>query len=145
MNEISPVSLIAEDQTDLTVLAACLQDALVPVSDIAYLPDEKRLALAVNRFMWGQVGEESDSGPLFYRTHSLLRIDGVTSLRSKGYDRGDRARILSLLSIRPIDNGVDLLFADGATIRVETDSLYVSLIDMGQPWPTRWRPGHEEG
>ena len=145
MTDITPLRLIAEDQTDLTVLAACLQDALVPISDIAYLPDEQKLALAVNRFMWEQGGEETNEGALFHRTHSLLRIDGVTSLRSRGYDRGDRARILSLLSIRPIDDGLDLLFADDATIRVVADPLHVTLIDMGQPWPTRWRPGHEEG
>jgi hypothetical protein len=145
MTDITPLRLIAEDQTDLTVLGACLQDALVPISDIAYLPDEQKLALAVNRFMWELGGEETNEGALFHRTHSLLRIDGVTSLRSRGYDRGDRARILSLLSIRPIDDGLDFLFADDATIRVAADPLHVTLIDMGQPWPTRWRPGHEEG
>ncbi len=144
MTETPLLKLIAEDSTDLTVLSACLQDALAPIGDIAWLKDEGRLALVLNRFMWERPADAADGGAVYHRTHALLRIDGVTAIRSRGYDRRDRTRILSLLSIRPVESGVDLLFADGATIRAETEALHVSLLDMGHPWPTRWRPGHPE-
>lgn len=137
------LKLIARDPTDLTVMSACLQDGLVPVSDIAWLQDDGQFALAVNRFKWEQAEEESE-GVVFYRTHALVRIDGVKTVRSKGFDRRDRTRILSLLSVRPVEGGVDLLFADGVAVRVEADPLTVTLVDMGFPWPTRWRPDHPD-
>lgn len=137
------LKLIARDPTDLTVLSACLQDALAPISDIAWFQDEKRLAFAVNRFMWERTAEESD-GAVYHRTHALVRIEGVTGVKSRGYDRRDRARILSILSLRPVEEGVDILFADGAMIRAESAEMSVSLIDMGDPWPTRWRPDHPD-
>ena len=140
------LKLIAEDPADLTVLAACLQDALVPVSDMAWLKDEGRFALAVNRFMWERPAEPAGtSGEVYHRTHALVRIDGVKAVRSRGYDRRDRSRILSLLSVRPVDGGVDFVFSDDAVLRIEADPLAIALVDMGDPWPTRWKPGHEGG
>ena len=44
--------LRAEDSDDLAVISACLQDSLVPVRDLAYLPDEGRFMLVANRFRW---------------------------------------------------------------------------------------------
>ena len=80
MTAEQPLKLIAEDPADLTVLAACLQDALVPVSDMAWLKDEGRFALAVNRFMWERPAESAGgSGEVYHRTHALVRVDGVTA------------------------------------------------------------------
>ncbi len=143
MSDGPPLRLVAVDPTDLSVIAACLQDALVPVSDIAALPDEKRFAVALNRFMWERGESQDKDGPLYYRTHALLRIDNVSAIRSRGYDRDDRARILSLMSVRPGEDSVDLIFAEGAAIRILAAPLRATLVDMGEPWPTRWRPGHE--
>ncbi len=144
MKDDAALKLIARDPADLTVLAACLQDALVPVSDIAWMTENNQVALLVNRFMWEQPAEPAESGEVHHRTHALVRVGGVKAVRSKGFDRNDRARILALMSIRPIEGGVDFQFSDDAVIRVETDDYEISLIDMGKPWPTRWRPGHPE-
>ena len=38
--------LRAVDADDLSVIAACLQDALVPLSEMAYLPDQRRFMAA---------------------------------------------------------------------------------------------------
>lgn len=142
MSEPPSLKLGAQDQTDLTVLAACLQDALAPVSDIAYFPDERQMALAVNRFMWEHGGEDVGEDKLYYRTHALVRVENVSAVRSKGYERRDRARILSLMSLRPTETGIELVFADGAVVQIDADPLDVTLVDMGSPWPTRWRPDH---
>jgi len=139
-----PLKLVADEATDLTIIAACLQDALAPVSDIAWLTEENAFALAVNRFMWERRPENTAAGPLYHRTHALVRIAHVGAVRSRGFSRSERSRILSLLSLRPVDGGVDLVFSDGAAIRVLTDKLHVTLADMGAPWPTRFRPGHPE-
>jgi hypothetical protein len=48
------------------------------------------------------------------------------------------------MSLQAFDGGIDILFAEGKTIRAETENFNVILADMGQPWPTRWRPSHPE-
>ena len=47
-----PLKLRAHDIEDLRALGACLQDALVPVADLAYLKAEKRFVMVANRFKW---------------------------------------------------------------------------------------------
>ena len=40
--------LRAADGDDIPVLSACLQDAVVPVADMAYLPSEARFVMVAN-------------------------------------------------------------------------------------------------
>ena len=47
-----PLRLRAEDTTDLTVLAAALQDAIFVVGDLAFDARERRFIASVNRFRW---------------------------------------------------------------------------------------------
>ena len=91
--------LRARDADDLAVIAACVQDALVPVVDMAFLPTEKRFVLALNRFRWDLVDagnvaaepgipfsahgrdapfwEQCDKGPAFERaSRSMSQIGG---------------------------------------------------------------------
>ena len=42
--------LKAEDGDDLSVIAACLQDALIPLSEMVYLAEERRFLAAFTRF-----------------------------------------------------------------------------------------------
>lgn len=49
------LKLIALDAEDLAVVSAHLQDAVLKVADMAYLPREKRFAMLVNRFDWASV------------------------------------------------------------------------------------------
>ena len=42
--------LRAVDPDDLSVIAACLQDALIPLSEMAYLADQRRFVAAFTRF-----------------------------------------------------------------------------------------------
>jgi hypothetical protein len=37
-----------------------------------------------------------------------------------------------------------LVFAGGAQIRIETDAIACRIEDIGEPWPTRWRPTHPD-
>jgi len=129
----------AVDLEDLSVLSTMVQDALVPPADIAYLPDEKRLMLALNRFRWEEAGED----PPFSRTHAGLRFDNVTAVQRKGFSRWEKDKMLSLLSIAYDEGSVMLTFASDAAIRLAVDALAVALDDLGEPWPTQWKPGHQ--
>ena len=48
------LKLIALDAEDLGVISAHLQDAVLRVGDMVYLPNEKRFVAMANRFDWAQ-------------------------------------------------------------------------------------------
>ena len=158
--------LRARDADDLAVIAACVQDALVPVVDMAFLPTEKRFVLALNRFRWDLVDagnaaaepgipfsahgrdapfwEQGDKGPAFERVLSGLRFESVVAVRTKGIDLKNRERILELLTIHAEPKAVLLVFSGRAVIRLEIEELCCFLEDFGSSWPTRWRPRHPD-
>ena len=141
--------LRAEDEADLQVLAACLQDALVPLADMIWLRDQCRFAMVVNRFMWEVPPErvEDEAGApreVYSRTHGILSIRKVRAVQLRGIDQRDRDRILELLTIRPEADCLYLEFAGGGCMRVTVDAIDCALEDVGAPWPTGWRPSHPE-
>ena len=52
MAEAERLKLLALDEEDLAVLSAYVQDAVLKVGDLIYLPKEQRFAVAMNRFIW---------------------------------------------------------------------------------------------
>jgi len=128
--------LRAEDGEDLAVLSACLQDALVAVRDIAWVPEERRLILVANRFRW-ESGEGQGE-----RVMCGVAIDEVRAVRQQGIDRGKPGTLLSILALRPVAGAVEVQFADRAALRVEVGRLLVHIEDIREPYPTAWRPSH---
>ena len=145
--DAAPLKLRAEDADDLAVISACLQDALVPVRDLAYERAARRFMFVANRFCW-----ERDSGgdgvPRFERTLCGIAFDEVNGVVFRGFQRSDEDRILCLLAIRsgemPGGGPIDLEFAAGATIRLQVGAIRGRARDLGEPWPTAWLPDHPE-
>ncbi len=145
----TPIRLRAEDGEDLKVVSACLQDAIVPIGEMCFLPHEERFVLVVNRFKWEQAdrareGPTADDDDLFpfERTHCGVRFEGVAGVKTRGINLRDRKQILELLNLEPIDGGVVLHFAGGGCIRLESDRWRCTVEDLGEPWPTACRPCH---
>ena len=129
------LKLRAADEEDVAVLSTVLQDALVPVAEMTYLPDERRFVLVANRFRWeGRDGE---------RTFAGLCVDNVARVQRRGFSPADADRILVLLALRVAGGALYLEFAGGGSIRLDIEGIACRLDDLGEPWPTRWRPRHE--
>jgi hypothetical protein len=159
MTEAQPIRLMARDAEDLAVVAACLQDALVPLSEMRFLKDENRFVMLVNRFRWEQadpqrsVEKASGGGDASFadaaagnqRIHSGLCVDRVTAVRSRGIDREKQAKFLSLMTLN-LDGAktLNLVFSGGGVIQLEIESPSVFLQDFGEAWPTQWRPDHDK-
>ncbi len=171
-----PLKLRAHDTEDLRALGACLQDALVPVADLAYLKAEKRFVMVANRFKWEggaktalapepepvsaapEVApepagadrdsdakfEEADGGPLYQRVNCTVCFDWVRDVRFRGLDLRRKDQLLNLLTLEADPGAVTLLFSGGGEIRLEVSDIRCHLEDLGEPWPTRWRPDHAE-
>ncbi|HMK68842.1 MAG TPA: DUF2948 family protein [Stellaceae bacterium] len=134
------LKLVARDEEDLAVLSAVLQDALIPVSEMAYLPEEQRFALVANRFRWEAPPDRPRDN--LERRLTGLSVGGVTAVKRRGFSLAEPDRILALLAIRQIGDALQLDFAGGAAIRLETGEILCHLDDLGEPWPTRWQPRH---
>jgi hypothetical protein len=132
--------LSARSLEDLSVIAALLQDALVPLGDMSYMRDERSFVMALNRFRW----ESGEGAAQRERIHAGLRFDDVTRVRYRGIDRSDRHQFLSLLTIAYDDGVVVLAFAGGGEIRLDVEELHCALEDFGEPWPAGATPAHED-
>lgn len=150
----TPMRLRAEDAEDLRILSACLQDAIVPVGEMCWLPADSRFVMVANRFKWETAearrlapGPTADDGDDFAyeRVHSAVRFENVTAVRSRGIDLGNRGVILELLTIAETADGVELIFAGDARVLLVADPPLAVMEDLGIPWPTACKPSHEEG
>ena len=65
-------------------------------------------------------------------------------MRFRGFDARKKDEILSLLDLETQPGAVILNFSGGAAIRLEVSEILCHLEDLGEPWPTRWRPRHGE-
>jgi hypothetical protein len=150
------LKIIAHDAEDLTVVSACLQDALIPFTEMRYLPQERRFILVANRFRWERAAgpgaapraaadatfdTDEDFGDL-QRVNCGICIDRVLAVRSRGVDQTRPDEFLSLLSLHLDDNKLNLLFAGGGVIQLDIEALALYLHDLGTAWPTQWRPDH---
>jgi Protein of unknown function (DUF2948) len=137
---LGKLKLSAVDTEDLAVISAAIQDALVAVRDCVYFKDEKRFVLLLNRFGW-----EADPGveAAYFRTHSALVFNEVTAVRHQDIPLGEPDRMLELLAVaQENEHSVTLRFAAGRAIRLEIGRLACHLGDVGEPWPTPWKPAH---
>jgi hypothetical protein len=141
---MSGLRLRAAAPEDLQVISAHVQDALVPLADMAWLRNEARFVLALNRFRWEAAPDDVDGRPLYSRTHSLLSIASVRAVRWREFDASDRDAMLSLIGIQVQDGVLELCFAGGGQVRIEAEALAVFLEDVGEQWPTRNRPAHAD-
>jgi len=145
-----PLKLRAADAADLDVVAACLQDALVAVDDIACQADERRFVLVANRFKWETTPGPRNAGATYERVLCGLSFEGVRGVQVRNLDLGAPAQFLDLLHLAlgasagdtPV---VELTFAGDAAIRLEVEALECHVEDFGTPWPTQWCPAHETG
>lgn len=142
------LKLRAEDGDDLAVLSACLQDAIVPVRDLAYVRDRQMFVFIANRFRW-ESGLRPAPGD-FRRQRILCAVtfEAVDAASYRGFSRRDEDRILALLAIRPEPApgggaAIHLEFSGHAAIRLEVARIQCRAKDLGEPWPTRWHPRHE--
>jgi len=164
MSDAQPLlRLLAQDKEDLSILSAAVQDAVLKVGDLSFLPRKKRFALVLNRFRWEDEARKDTQhragGPdrrrrpakRHARIRSGLHFDGVLSVQSQNIVQQRKDGVLELLAITyeepaaVADNGfITLVFSGGGSIRLTVECIEASLSDLSQPWPTDNLPDHGE-
>ena len=142
-----PLRLWAQDAEDLGVISALCQDAIFPVTEMAFRAKNRSFAVLLNRFRWE---DDAVRGTDFERVQATLEFSDVTSVRSQGIDRADKDVVLSVLSIEWAagEDGVGTatlnLAGDGA-IALACECIDVRLTDVTRPYlaPSRKAPSHD--
>ncbi|MGA9444746.1 MAG: DUF2948 family protein [Methyloceanibacter sp.] len=141
---MTTLKLLALDEEDLQVVSSQLQDAVVRVGDMTYLPSQKRFAAVVNRFDWQSADRD---GERYRRLRTALRFDRVLGARHKDLAPADKDRVLSLLAIG-FEAGEDpsgkvvLYFAGDVTVQLDVECIEAEMRDLGPAWRTRNKPEH---
>ena len=142
-----PLNLGAMDLDDLKVIAALVQDAVFPITEMRYDRKARRFVLLINRFRWEDTAKARNAPE---RVQALLAFDTVLGVATQGLERGDKDTVLSLLTMAweageaPAGKLVLTLAGDGA-IRLDCEALDVTLKDVTRPYvaPSKQTPRHE--
>ena len=135
--------LLAEDAEDLAVLSVHLQDAVLRIGDMAYLPKQKRFAALVNRFCW----EGCDEAATGERVLAGLHFDRVLGVKASKVRQDSPDAVVQLLALHFEPKGdvagtVEFLLAGGGRIRLEVECIDAQLRDLSESWPASARPKH---
>lgn len=142
----APLKLMAEDADDLAIFSAHLQDAVLKVGDLAFLPKQRRFALVANRYRWEGAG--SSRAKTGERVRCGLHFDGVLKVQASKIRQDAKDAVLSLLALgfEPGEDGagtVTLTFSGGGAIRLDVEAIDAQLADLTQAWPAKAVPEHK--
>jgi Protein of unknown function (DUF2948) len=138
-----PLRLIALDAEDLAIISANLQDSVIKIGDMAYLPRTKRFALVASRFDW--LGSSDGKNE---RCQTGFHFERVLKVTRTGFDQTAADEKLNLLSVifTPTDapaGQVTLTFSGGAGVRLDVECLEAQVHDLGPRWTCTACPAHE--
>ena len=93
----SALYLGAVTPEDLEVISSILQDSIFSIKDLAWSKKKRQVAVLINRFRWENQSADSMKKTIPERVRSLLIVDNVLHVSSKGIDRSDINAPLNLL------------------------------------------------
>ena len=129
------------------LLTGHLQDAVVRVADLAYVPSQKRFAAILNRFNWEKAAKTAASDTNV-RRRTALRFDRVLGAQIKSLKPSASDRVLSLLAVRFEPERAPERLCDAgnlsgdASICLHVECIEAELTDLGPAWRARSKPQH---
>lgn len=147
----APLRLKALDAEDLAVVAALVQDAVFPASEMKWDRKARRFAILLNRFRWEDAPKAEARKRSYERVQTVLAFEDVLKVQSQGVDKSDPDMVYSLLAIAflPGEDGtgrLELTLAGDGAIALEVEALEVILQDVTRPYvaPSNKAPSHPE-
>jgi hypothetical protein len=146
--------LIALDDDDLKIISAQLQDAILRMDEMTFLPKERRFVAVLKRFDWVKAaasnGAPAADGQFYERREAALRFERVlgAQYRNLPLDNKSAVEILLAAHFEPVEapgGFINLIFAGGGGIRLQVECIEAELRDLGPVWRTRSKPDHPEG
>jgi len=142
MKNATRLKLAAADAEDLQILSARLQDAVVKLKNVTWLPKKRRFAAVLNRLQWEDGGKT--------RVRAGLHFDGVLKVQSHKVKLGAGEAVVSLLAVTFTPNQgedpggmIEIVLAGGGAIRLTVECIDAELADMTGAWAACGTPDHE--
>jgi hypothetical protein len=143
-----PLKLVALDPDDLKILSAHLQDAVIRLADMVYMPADRHFAAILSRFDWLAAENEDGKQSNLRRCRCALRFDKVKRAQVQNIRLGDRFAVVELLAVTfdelAVPAGyITLHFAGGGAVRLEVECIEAELHDVGEAWRASCKPEHK--
>jgi hypothetical protein len=141
------LKLKASNPQEMDVLSALVQDSILHKTAFFYDKKQKRAYLLVNRFCWEHALPRDTTGSPgpYYRAHAGLYFHHIEKSEVNVSFREHPAdKLLSLLTVY-VDNksDINLIFSEGAHIRLLSKQCCAHLKDLHDGWPTGKKPEHQ--
>ncbi len=142
------LKLVALDPDDLKILSAHLQDAVIRLADMLYMPTEQHFAAILSRFDWLAAGNGDGKQSDLRRCRCALRFDRVKRAQVQKIRPGERFAVVELLAITFEEletpaGYITLHFAGGGAVRLEVECIEAELHDVGEAWRASCKPEHK--
>ena len=153
MEQAESLRLVAEDESDLEVVSALLQDAIIAGQDMHYDAEHDCFMIVANRFCWERPAlaesHDSDGGVVHERALCGIRFNHVTAVQKRLWPADWRDAFLNLLALKMVvmsqkDNFlmIELSFSGGPLMRLTTKQINIVLGDLDIGRPTNLHPRH---
>ena len=145
-NEKIGLNLAGNNNKDLKVISAYLQDSVVAIRDIVFLKQNKSFVMIVNRFMWEDVEKEVFKNSK--RIRSAVKFEGVIKVRSKNINQKNKNKPLEYLAMECDSDNVgnkkiSIFFSGNSTITIISEVVEVVMSDLGDSWHVKHIPKHK--
>ena len=140
------LKLIGNNQEDLKIISAYLQDSIVNVRDIVFLKKNRTFIMMVNRFMW----EDVERG-LFRKNKRIrcaVRFEEVIDVKSKNINQKNKNKPLECLAIKcnlfaDETFRIKIFFSGDSIITIKAEVIGIILNDIGKSWDVKSIPKHK--
>lgn len=134
----NPLRLRAEGAEDLSIVSTLIQDAVSPVSEIAWQPRARRFALLINRFRWEDRIAAERARRDFERVQTLLIFEDVMAVRANGVDPADKDLVIAILGLvfEPGEDGqgrITIALSGEGEIALDVECINIMLRDVTRP------------
>ena len=138
---LPPLRLLAQDEDDLAILSAAIQDAVIRRGDITWERRGRRLTVQLARYRW-----EADAECA--RVLAAVQLGDVTQVRARGMPKSPDA-MLELLAVlyepeAAPGGAFTFMFAGGADLQARVECIDAVLADLTESWPAHGAPAHVE-
>lgn len=135
----APLRLLAEDATDLQIMSAALQDAVMRPVDIRWEKEARRVTIVLSRFCWECGGT---------RVMSAMQFGDVEAVKSRRLPRAPESALellaLDFIETEAPSGRVVMMFAGGGDLRIDVECLDGVLTDLSDRWPAKMAPSHQD-
>ena len=154
MESAESLRLVAKDGSDLEVVSALLQDAIIAGEDMHYDARHGCFMIVANRFCWERtaLAEMNDNALEAVHERALcgVRVNYVTAVQKRLWPVDWRDAFLNLLALKLVDMSqkdncviIELSFSGGPSMRLTTKQIDIVLGDLDIGRPTNLQPRHD--